>query len=154
MKQGLDFELGVFSAHYSPSLANPHKSSLNTQKSTPMFNADFDKCVQLVLDREGDYVNDPRDPSGETKYGISKRAYPDLDITNLTVDQAKAIYKRDYWDKAKCDELPESVALAVFDGAVNHGVMAYVASLQKALRVDAEGIIGPIKLGAARRSDR
>ena len=53
------------------------------------------------------YVNDPKDPGGETNYGISKRAYPDVDIKNLTEDGAKDIYKRDYWDKNKCEDLSE-----------------------------------------------
>lgn len=57
----------------------------------------FDKCVEFVLASEGGYVNDKYDAGGETKFGISKRAYPDLDIINLTIEQAKDIYYKDYW---------------------------------------------------------
>jgi lysozyme family protein len=82
----------------------------------------FDQAFNVVVGIEAGYVNDPNDPGGETKFGISKRAYPQLDIPNLTLDQAKAIYLRDYWHLCKCDELPMDLALAVFDCAVNQGV--------------------------------
>jgi len=71
---------------------------------------------------EGGYVNDSRDPGGETKYGISKRAYPNVDIANLTKDAAWAIYERDYWLAAGCDRMTPGMALMVFDAAVNCGV--------------------------------
>lgn len=82
----------------------------------------FDEAVAHILRFEGGYVNDPADPGGETKYGISKRAYPQLDIKNLTVEDAKAIYYRDYWLPAGCDSLPTAAAFLVFDFAVNAGV--------------------------------
>lgn len=81
----------------------------------------FDAAFSIVIGIEGNYNNDPHDPGGETKFGISKRAYPHLDIANLTLDQAKAIYQRDYWSVCRCDELPWDMALAVFDCAVNQG---------------------------------
>lgn len=81
----------------------------------------FDRAVAFVLDREGGYVNDPKDRGGETKYGISKRAHPALDIKNLTKDDAIAIYRRDYWDGLKCDDLDSQLAFVVFDTAVNMG---------------------------------
>ena len=62
----------------------------------------FDEIIEVVLHHEGGYVNDPKDPGGETNYGISKRAYPDVDIKNLTEDGAKDIYRRDYWEKYRC----------------------------------------------------
>ena len=54
--------------------------------------AEFKLAIPRVITNEGGYVNDPDDPGGETKYGISKRSYPALDIKNLTVEQATAIY--------------------------------------------------------------
>lgn len=84
--------------------------------------ADFGSAVSFVLAQEGGYVNDPADPGGETKYGISKRSYPYLDIASLTVDQAKAIYYTDYWEASGADRLPMPLALVVFDTAVNTGV--------------------------------
>lgn len=59
--------------------------------------ARFEDSIDHVLQNEGGYVNDVNDPGGETRYGISKRSYPNLDIKNLTLDQAKAIYRRDFW---------------------------------------------------------
>jgi lysozyme family protein len=82
----------------------------------------FDQAVTFVLEREGGLSDDPTDPGGLTNFGISQRAYPDLDIRHLTVEGATAIYKRDYWDAAGCDALTPAVALAVFDSAVNCGV--------------------------------
>lgn len=82
----------------------------------------FDSAFSFVIGSEGEYSNDPDDPGGETKYGISKRAYPHLDIKNLTLDDAKSIYWQDYWDKADCDNLPNPLDICVFDTAVNQGV--------------------------------
>ncbi len=82
----------------------------------------FEKSVAFVLKHEGGYVNNSNDPGGETKFGISRRAYPDLDIANLTEQDAKDIYWRDYWDKAGCGELAWPTCLCVMDTAVNMGV--------------------------------
>ena len=115
----------------------------------------FEQAVTFVLadQIEGGYVNDPRDPGGETNYGISKRSYPKVDIKNLTREDAIAIYKRDFWDKCRCDELPPEIAVAVFDCAVNQGASIAPRLLQKALRVSVDGEIGPETLGAARKAD-
>jgi lysozyme family protein len=90
----------------------------------------IDKAVDFVLSIEGGYVHDPSDPGGETKYGISKRSYPSLDIPSLTVEDAKSIYKRDYWDRCNCDHLERGMDIAVFDCAVNMGVGAAKTILQ------------------------
>jgi lysozyme family protein len=113
----------------------------------------FDKALAFILKWEGGEVNDPRDPGGHTKFGISKRAYPDLDIANLTLDDAKVIYKRDYWDEVKGDLLPEGISTLVFDSAVNQGPLRATLMLQKALGVDADGIIGPRTVKAAQRAN-
>lgn len=103
----------------------------------------FDQAFAIVIGEEGGYVNDPNDPGGETKYGISKRAYPNEDIKNLTLDRAKVLYKADYWDKVRGDELPGCVATMVFDSAVNNGVSRAVRLLQMAANVPADGAFGP-----------
>ncbi len=103
----------------------------------------FDAAVAVILRHEGGYVNDPRDPGGETNFGICKRSYPNEDIKNMTPARAAQIYRRDYWDKCKCDQLPESIRLLVFDAAVNQGVGAAVKMLQKAVGTTEDGIIGP-----------
>lgn len=102
----------------------------------------FDECFEDVIGLEGGYVNDPVDPGGETKYGISKRAYPDEDIRELTLARAKELYRRDYWDKVKGDMLPTPLDAYVFDAAVNQGVPAAIKMLQKTLGVTQDGIFG------------
>ena len=109
----------------------------------------FDKAFEILIGHEGGYVNDVNDRGGETRYGISKRAYPHIDIANLTLAQAKAIYRNDYWDKAKCSSLPPDLALLVFDAAVNNGVGAAIRWLQRAANVTADGIIGPKTIAAS-----
>lgn len=83
---------------------------------------EFKKCLSFVMRWEGGYVNDPHDAGGETKYGISKRAYPNEDIKNLTLERAGELYKKDYWDKIGADRLDDGLDCAVFDCAVNMGV--------------------------------
>ena len=75
----------------------------------------------FVLKHEGGYVNDPKDPGGETKWGISKRAYPNLDIKNLSAEDATRIYSRDYWDVCNCDNLDYPLCTVVFDSGVVDG---------------------------------
>ena len=109
----------------------------------------FEKAIAFVLSEEGGYVNDSSDMGGETNYGISKRAYPSLDIANLSKDQAAIIYRRDYWDSCKCDQLPEFLAIMTFDAAVNMGTYAAIKQLQSALNVHVDGIIGPMTINTA-----
>lgn len=83
----------------------------------------FEFLVGIILKHEGGYVNDPADPGGETKFGISKRAYPNLDIKNLTRADAIAIYKRDYYDRLGIGELDDiRLAYQYFDMGVNGGI--------------------------------
>ncbi len=111
----------------------------------------FDKAVKFVLNEEGELVDDPNDPGGVTNFGISKRAYPDIDIHNLTKDQAITIYKKDYWDRYRCSEFPPALALLIFDCAVNQGGSTAIACLQRALGVTPDGILGPSTLKALSR---
>jgi lysozyme family protein len=111
----------------------------------------WNTAFDLLMINEGGYVNDPKDSGGQTKYGISKKAYPDLDIPNLTIAQAMEIYRKDYWDRCKCDYIPDALSVAVFDFAVNSGVKTAIKKLQIALGVKADGIIGNQTLGACNR---
>ena len=119
------------------------------EKSGDFIMSYFDKAFEHVLGIEGGYVNDPKDPGGETKYGICKRSYPSVDIKALTIEQAKALYKRDYWDKVKGDELPFPINLFMFDAAVNQGVDPAIKMLQAALSVAQDGVLGVQTLKAA-----
>lgn len=105
----------------------------------------FDSAFALLVSPtyEGGYANDPRDPGGETKYGISKRSYPSLDIKNLTRDQVRPIYRADFWGPAGCDVVPGPLKYPLFDFAVNSGPKTAVRTLQKRLGVISDGIIGP-----------
>lgn len=99
------------------------------------------KAAAWIIGAEGGYVNDPDDPGGETKFGISKRAYPTLDIAGLTEADALEIYRRDYWERNRCDVLAEAVpglALAHFDASVNSGGAAAAKLLCRALGVTPE----------------
>jgi lysozyme family protein len=97
----------------------------------------FRKAMKFTSKWEGGYVNDPQDPGGETKYGISKRAYPKEDIKNLTIDRAYELYKRDYWDKCGCDNYDFPLACSVFDAAVNCGVKRALGWLEVAHSAEA-----------------
>lgn len=108
----------------------------------------FNRAFQELIGHEGGYVNHPNDPGGETKYGITKRTYPMEDIRNLTLERAKEIYKRDFWDPLHGDELPWLVAFNLFDAAVNHGRGTAIRLMQRASEVADDGIIGPITMGA------
>ncbi|MDY7001708.1 MAG: glycosyl hydrolase 108 family protein [Thermodesulfobacteriota bacterium] len=122
--------------------------------------SNFSHALDKVLFQEGGYVNDPLDRGGETKFGISKKAYPWLDIANLSLEDASAIYKRDYWDKLRLDEIqhPE-IAEKIFDMAVNMGPGSAVLILQRALNflvgatgfspLTADGVMGPMTLSCA-----
>lgn len=109
----------------------------------------FEKCIDFVLAEEGGYVDSPLDPGGRTKYGISARAYPNVNIKELTIERASNIYKQDYWDRCRCDELPLPIALLVFDTAVNQGPEIAVKLLQTSLGILIDGLIGPTTLQQA-----
>lgn len=113
----------------------------------------FDTLIDRLLDHEGGYVNDPRDPGGETRFGISKRSYPSIDIKNLTRAVAVDIYRRDFWDRIQGDTLPQAFAFQALDAAVNHGMENAVRWLQRAACVAEDGVIGPVTLAAVGRAD-
>ena len=113
----------------------------------------FEEIIEQVLEHEGGYVNDPKDLGGETKYGITKRFYPDIDIKNLTINQAKDIYKSDYWDKNKVESLPQNLWHIYFDMCVNMGKRTAVKVLQRAAvnkgrDIEVDGGLGPMTIGA------
>ena len=113
----------------------------------------FDQAFDLVIGHEGGYVNDPRDPGLETNWGISKRSYPNLDIKSLTLEQAQAIYRRDYWQQASCDRMQPKIAVAVFDSAVHHGPKTAIKLLQRALKVADDGEYGRVTHGTLQARD-
>jgi lysozyme family protein len=102
----------------------------------------FDQAFDRLMGNEGGYVWVQRDPGGETNFGISKRSYPDVDIKALTRDEAKEIYRRDFWTAAGQKVAP-AVAFQVFDAAVNHGIGTAIRMLQRAIGAADDGHWGP-----------
>ena len=124
-----------------------------------MYSEKFEKAFEYMLSNEGGYVFDKNDPGGETKYGISKKSYPSLNIKALTLSEAKKIYYCDYWLKGNFDKISDQiVATQVFDLSVNLGIRASTIVLQRALRscdklVAEDGLIGSETLSAVSNSD-
>ena len=99
-------------------------------------------------DSNGGYTNDPEDPGGETKWGISKRSYPNEDIKNMTRERAAVIFKRDFWDAVGGDSLPDGVAYQAADAAYNCGPDNAIRFLQRAVRVLDDGHWGKLSRAA------
>jgi lysozyme family protein len=109
----------------------------------------FDLAFDKLINHERGYVNDRRDNGRETKFGISKKAYPGEDIAGMTLDRARAIYLRDYWGPAGCDAVQDGAKFSLFDIAVNCGVKQAVRFLQRATGETVDGVLGPRTLQAA-----
>jgi len=109
----------------------------------------FCRCIPVLLEIEGQYVNDPKDPGGETNWGISKRSYPNLNIKALTPEEAAQIYYDDFWTKASCAKLQFPLAGYVFIDAVNMGVVEAIKLLQQTTGVSIDGVMGPQSVQAA-----
>ena len=119
--------------------------------------SNFDECLKLVLHHEGGYVNHPKDPGGETNMGVTKRVYEkwcmennleQKDMKDLEFDDVAPIYKKNYWDRVKADQLPEGLNLCVFDWAVNSGTGRAAKKLQGMIGTTVDGGIGPNTLKA------
>lgn len=116
----------------------------------------WEKAFQMVLKHEGGFVNDPRDPGGMTNLGVTKKVWEgfvgrtvdEAEMRALTPDLVKPLYKKNYWDKIKGDQLPSGVDYASYDLAVNSGTSRAAKYLQQIAGVPADGIIGPKSLEA------
>lgn len=112
----------------------------------------FDTAFVRLLGNEGRYSFNPADPGGETNFGISKRSYPDTDIKALTVDGAKAIYLRDFWNPI--GDADPAIKFQVFDFAVNSGISTAIRKLQAAIRVADDGHWGPVSAATLAAMDK
>ena len=114
--------------------------------------SNYDKCLKAILHHEGGYVNHPKDPGGETNLGVTKRVYEEWggekDMKDLLVEDVNPIYKKNYWDKCKCDDLPNGLDLCVFDFGVNAGPGRAAKFLQRMIGTTVDGGIGPNTLKA------
>ena len=132
--------------------------------------SEFLPAVERTLAHEGGYSNDPEDPGGETRWGISRRwarsvGLPDLDIRGLSREAAIEFYRNHWWDEYHYGDLiDQRIAEEVFDMSVVAGPGASHLCLQRALwsvsyvardpalRVKADGVLGPITRATANRA--
>lgn len=133
--------------------------------STRGFTPEFCHAVRFILIEEGalnhdgtprpnlGYVNDPTDAGGETKGGISKRAFPNVDIAALTLDAIVRFYYTHYWKPAYCQEWAGPVALYMLDAAVQHGAVPAIRMLQEISDSKPDGKMGPKTRAAVHQSD-
>lgn len=119
----------------------------------------FERALARTLDFEGGHVHHPKDRGGPTNRGVTQRAYDNWRVTTgqpkrsvdlITWDELSAIYLDNYWKPTGCPELPEPLAMAVFDMAVNSGPWNAKVTLQDALNVAQDGVVGPMTLLAAK----
>lgn len=124
---------------------------------------DFDLAFERLIGHEGIYTEDSRDPGNwtggrvgagllkGTKFGVSAASYPDIDIKNLTLEQARTLYRRDFWDVI--GRAHPAIAFQVFDAAVNHGKGNAIRFLQRAVRVADDGDFGKLSQAALQRME-
>lgn len=119
----------------------------------------FEQCLALVLKHEGGFVNHPSDPGGITNRGVTKKVWEEWvghavtidDMKDLTIEQVSPLYKKNYWDKIRGDDLPIGVDYACFDLAVNSGTGRAAKILQACCGVPTDGAIGPATLAAVEK---
>lgn len=119
----------------------------------------FQSIISNTLKNEGGYVSDPSDPGGETKFGISKRSHPDLDIRDLSVGEAKSIYRKEYYEDTNINCLSDyKLTRKVFDVGVNIGPKRAITFLQSTMNdlgyeLEVDGILGPKTLDTVNSHD-
>ena len=115
----------------------------------------FIQIFNRLIGHEGGYVNDPRDPGGETNWGITKRTAQangyQGSMRTMTREQAYKIYYSAFWLRYQCDKMPDAVAFQFFDAAVNHGLGNASRMLQRAVNVADDGIIGNMTIAAIKK---
>jgi lysozyme family protein len=109
---------------------------------------DFPRAFDLLITHEGGFSNHPNDPGGATMYGVTEKVARSNGYTgemkDLTLDFAKQVYRKTYWDACRCDLMPDVIRYPLFDAAVNSGPVQAIKWLQSAVGVKPDGIIGPV----------
>lgn len=121
----------------------------------------FESSLEIVLKSEGGFINHPSDPGGATNLGVTKKVWeswvgkpvPISDIRNLTPKQVSPLYKKQYWDAVRADDLPSGLDYLVFDFAINAGVFRAIKTLQKALSIVDDGVFGNKTLESIKKAD-
>ena len=121
----------------------------------------FDKCLHMLLEHEGGYVNNKHDKGGMTNLGVTKKVYDEWigresteqEMRDLTPDDVAPIYKKNYWDRVKGDQLPSGVDWCAFDWAVNSGSGRPAKAIQRAVGATQDGAIGNQTLGLVAEKD-
>jgi len=116
----------------------------------------WDRCFVLLLQSEGGYSDDPKDPGGRTNLGVTQsvweswvgRASNEKEMRNLVSADVEPLYKRKYWDACRCDDLPTGLDYVVFDFAVNAGVGRSIKTLQSCVDATVDGQLGKMTLDA------
>ena len=116
----------------------------------------FDRCLARILVYEGGNDDDPRDPGGRTSRGIIQREYDrylvrhglgavvaSRDVWKASDADVRQIYRENYWDRMRCEELPSGIDITVFDGGVNSGVAQQAKWAQRACNIKVDGDFGP-----------
>jgi lysozyme family protein len=124
-----------------------------SQPNPNQYHGNLNKALEWILKIEGGLSDDPSDQGGKTKFGISQKQYPDIDIAGLTIEEAREIYRVDYYDAYRCSELPPAIGLYLFDGVVNHRASSAIKFLQIAVESKPDGIIGPMTIAATFRTN-
>jgi lysozyme family protein len=113
----------------------------------------FDECFAALVAHEGDFADLENDAGGKTRFGVTEAVARAAgyagDMRELPLNLAKSIYRSQYWDAVRGDELPADVRYYVFDAAAASGVRQSILWLQRALGVAADGVLGPVTLAAA-----
>lgn len=117
----------------------------------------FDECFTALLAHEGDFADLENDPGGKTRYGVTEAVARAAgyagDMRELPLDLAKSIYRSQFWNSVRGDELPDGIRYLVFDGAAASGVKQSILWLQRALGVNSDGVLGPVTLAAAQAAN-
>ena len=121
----------------------------------------FESCLEKILKHEGGFVNHPEDPGGMTNMGITKKVYErflgkevnEQEMRDMPKEHVAEIYRKNYWERVKADDLPSGLDLCVFDWAVNSGTKRAVCALQESIGAEVDGVMGPMTIGKVKVYD-
>ena len=121
----------------------------------------FNKCLEMVLEHEGGYVNNKNDRGGMTNLGVTRRVYEDWvdrpvseqEMRDLTPEDVAPIYRKNYADRIHFDSLPSGLDWACLDWAINSGASRPAKAIQRAVGATADGVIGPKTLQLVAEKD-